>query len=128
MAKTAASTAKTPTAGRKTATLKARTRVALTPEVSPPPVTEPSPHVDVVGQFAHRLEVLEEKITNGLVTLASELQTLKSPTPLATPEGEASANTSLPLVADIIRRSLMEHLTPLTAALKRIEERVGFIG
>jgi hypothetical protein len=31
------------------------------------------------------------------------------------------------MVADLLRRSLAEHLTPITAALKRLEERIGFV-
>jgi len=104
----------------------AKPRVAKSPQ---PPVTaavEPAP--DPLARLAPRLDDLEEKITNSLSTLNSELQALKSAASAAHPDGQAPADTFLPIVADLIRRNLMEHLTPVTAALKRIEERIGFIG
>ena len=112
--------------GAKKAATAAKPRVAKSP---PPPVAaavEPAP--DPLARLAPRLDDLEEKITNSLSTLNSELQALKSAASAAHPDGQAPADTFLPTVADLIRRNLMEHLTPVTAALKRLEERIGFIG
>jgi hypothetical protein len=83
---------------------------------------------DPLARLLPRLDALEEKLTSSLSSLTIELQTLKSAAHTDHPDGEAPADTFLPIVADLIRRSLMEHLTPVTAALKRLEERIGFIG
>jgi hypothetical protein len=39
-----------------------------------------------------------------------------------------TSETFLAMVADLIRRNLMEQVNPMIASLKRLEERVGFIG
>lgn len=101
-----------------------RTRTAKSPEPLPA-VAAPAP-VDVLAPLSARLNAVEEKITSSLSALSADLQALKAAT--APPGGEAPPDTFLPVVADLIRRSLMEHLTPVTAALKRLEERIGFIG
>lgn len=103
-----------------------RTRTAKSPEPLPT-VAAPAP-VDVLAPFSARLNAVEEKITSSLSALSADLQALKVATASAPPSGEAPPDTFLPVVADLIRRSLMEHLTPVTAALKRLEERIGFIG
>ena len=41
--------------------------------------------------------------------------------------GEDPSEAFLPFVADLIRQSLTEHLSPLTTTLRRLEERVGFM-
>jgi hypothetical protein len=41
--------------------------------------------------------------------------------------GEEPSETFLPIVADLIRQNLTEHLSPLTTTLRRLEERVGFM-
>jgi hypothetical protein len=73
------------------------------------------------------MAALEDRIVSGFTALTEEVRALKV-TPVAT---EASAETgpesSLPLVADLLRKNLMEHLTPVLAALKRLEERIGFV-
>ena len=40
---------------------------------------------------------------------------------------EEPSETFLPVVADLIRRNLTEHLSPMTATLRRLEERIGFV-
>jgi hypothetical protein len=74
-----------------------------------------------------RLNAVEEKVTASFSSVATAVQGLQAPPSPAHPEGGEQAETFLPIVADLIRRSLTEHLTPITAALKRIEERVGFV-
>ena len=93
---------------------------------SPVLVTEPSP--DGLQLLTERFTALEEKITASLSSLAAELQTLKNAPPTVSTDGTSESETSLPIIGDLIRRHLMEHLNPLVASLKRIEERVGFIG
>jgi len=97
-------------------------------ELSPELVPEPS--TDGLQLLTERFTALEEKIIISLSSLAAELQTLKSTPSTLSPDGTSTpeSETFLPIVGDLIRRHLMEHLNPLVASLKRIEERVGFIG
>jgi len=74
-----------------------------------------------------RLTVLEEKLTAGFSGVTAAVQSLQAAPAPERPEGGDQTETFLPIVADLIRRSLTEHLTPITAALKRLEERVGFV-
>lgn len=94
---------------------------------SPLPQPEPPPAVDLLAAFSERLAAVEEKITNGLSALLTAVQTQPTPPVAARPEGGDPTETLLPMVADLLRRSLTEHLTPITAALKRLEERIGFV-
>ncbi len=129
MAKVASSTTtKRASTTRTTAVpLKPRSRATKETTDSPlPPATEPS--IDGLQLLTERLNALEEKITASLSSLTVEIQSLKSATPTVSPDGNLESDTVLPIVGDLIRRSLMEHLNPLIASLKRIEERVGFIG
>jgi hypothetical protein len=92
--------------------------------LEPPPLVPTDSDAEALAPLFQRLDALEEKITNSFSTLTAELLALKN----AAGSSDTSSETFLPLVADLIRRSLMEHLTPVIAALKRLEERVGFIG
>jgi hypothetical protein len=61
-------------------------------------------------------------------SLTATVQTRQNTEVTASPENTPPSETFLPVIADVIRRSLLEQLTPIVASLKRIEERVGFIG
>lgn len=126
MAKAASSTTKGTAAGKKTATSKPRTRAAQSADVSPAPTTSDT---EALAPILQRLEALEEKIAAGFAGLAEELRSFKT-TPIDPVEGaesEAAPDPALSLMADLLRRHLMEHLTPVTAGLKRLEERIGFV-
>jgi hypothetical protein len=87
------------------------------------------PLVENLQLLTERVNALEEKITASVETLASMVQTLKNQeAATVSAENEPSDETVLPVIADVIRQSIMEQLNPLVASLKRIEERVGFIG
>src|SRR5262245_49515166 len=82
---------------------------------------------ELLAPLLERLSAVEEKITAGFSSVATTVQGLQTaPAPARLEEGEQT-ETFLPIVADLIRRSLTEHLTPITAALKRLEERIGFV-
>src|SRR5262249_17865096 len=74
-----------------------------------------------------RLDGLEEKITNGFATLTQELHTLHIASNPAAAGTDTTAETVLPLMTDALRHNLMEHLNPVLAAVKRLEERIGFV-
>ena len=129
MAKVASSTTtKRASTTRTTAVpLKPRSRTTKEATDSPlPPSTELN--IDGLQLLTERLNAFEEKVTTSLSSLTVEIQSLKSATPTVSSDGNLESDTVLPIVGDLIKRSLMEHLNPLIASLKRIEERVGFIG
>src|SRR5262245_31320636 len=102
---------------------KPRTR-ALKSSAPAPPVVPPA---ELLAPLMERLTVLEEKLTAGFSGVTAAVQGLQAAPAPERPEGGDQTETFLPIVADLIRRSLSEHLTPITAALKRLEERVGFV-
>jgi hypothetical protein len=114
---------KDPAARSLTASDKPRSRSvkSSTAQVEAPPTAE------LITTLTERLNAVEEKITTGFSSLAAAVQTLQATPALQRPEGNDQTETILPIVADLIRRNLIEHLTPVTAALKRLEERVGVV-
>jgi hypothetical protein len=111
-------TAKSSTAAGKPRTRSTKSAAAAPAAVSP---------AELLVPLLERLNAVEEKITAGFSLVATTIQGLQTaPAPARPEEGEQS-ETFLPLVADLIRRSLTEQLTPITAALKRLEERIGFV-
>ena len=121
-------TKRTPTKSTVTAA-KSRARApkeATLKEEASPVTVEPRP--DLVAVLTDRLGALEEKIATSLATVLAEIQALKTAPTLPSADGHAPQETFLPVVADLIRRNLMEQVTPVIASLKRLEERVGFIG
>ena len=125
MAKAASSTGKETAQSKKTATSKSRARTAQ--NVQPAATAPDVPGTDALAALVQRLDALEEKITASLSGLMEELQALKTTSAAQGAEGESVPDSSLPLVADLLRRNLTEHLAPVTAALKRLEERIGFV-
>ena len=129
---TKTSPASSPTTPKRTATKstaptsKTRARAAKEEGPLPEPALPPTP--DLLAVVTERLNALEEKIAGGLSSLTVEIQALKAAPGLPSSDGTATSETFLPVVADLIRRNLMEQVTPVIASLKRLEERVGFIG
>jgi hypothetical protein len=109
---------------KKTTTSKPRTRAALSAEGTPAPTVS---EADALASILQRLTALEEKISAGFSGLTEEVRALKMIPPTEGAASEAGPDSSLPLMADLLRRHLMEHLTPVTAGLKRLEERIGFV-
>ncbi|MGH7962165.1 MAG: hypothetical protein ACRERD_10135 [Candidatus Binatia bacterium] len=118
-----------PTPQRASAAKKASSTVASNSRArkSPPsPSAAPTePSADPLLLLTQRLDALEEKMAADLSTLIAEVRTLTA-SPQRSGES-APSDTFLPTVADLIRRSLTEHVMPVMAALKRLEERIGFI-
>jgi len=82
---------------------------------------------ELLTTLTERLSAVEEKVTTGFSSLVTAVQALQATPVPPRPDGDEQTETLLPLVADLIRRSLTEQLTPVTAALKRLEERIGFV-
>jgi hypothetical protein len=127
MAKAASATAKRESVSKKAATsIPSRSRTVKRAQSSLEPSVEMGP--DPFELLQQRFTALEAQLTHSLANLTGELQALKSTLgPSVSPEGSSSTETLLPVIADLIRRHLMEHLAPVSAALKRLEERIGFV-
>jgi hypothetical protein len=109
-------------------TTASKPRARTTPSVDSVAPPSPAPEGEILTTILSRLEVVEEKIVGSVAALVEELRTFKEAlTPPAAPDTELPPESTLPLVADLLRKNLMEHLTPVTAAIKRLEERVGFV-
>ncbi len=126
--------------GKKTATVKkpSASRAAIEqnhePEIAElePPLVEatpsaPSSDPDPLLLVYERLNALEEKIASGFAALTSEIHALTTVPPASTPAGDATADAALPVLTDMFRRHLMEQMSPVTAGMKRLEERIGFV-
>ena len=107
----------------------------------------------LIAPLAAQLTALDEKITQSVSQLQADIQALsdglhtiqqtqqlaqqpaqqvESGQSQGQPEGtpvssSEPSETFLPVVADLLRRNLSEHLSPLTTTLRRLEERIGFV-
>ena len=127
---TKTSTASSPTTPKRTVTKSttsaSKIRARAVKEISfPEPAVPPTP--DLLAVVTERLNALEERIAGELSSLTVEVHALKPDPGLPSSDGTVNSETFLPVVADLIRRNLMEQVNPMIASLKRLEERVGFI-
>ena len=76
----------------------------------------------------HRLETLEGTLSQGLTALVAEVKELRSATPVDPPQAGLTEETLGALLQEPLRKHIEEQLEPVTTTLRRIEERVGFIG
>ncbi len=143
MPKAASATTKGTSSSKKTTPSKARSHhtaqnrdaVLVSPVTSiesgvpsvEPPASSAAPESHALTSILQRLDGLEEKITNGFAALAQEIHTLHVSSSPAAVGTEVSVETVLPLMTDALRHNLMEHLNPVLAAVKRLEERIGFV-
>ncbi|MGE0826927.1 MAG: hypothetical protein AB7G75_08185 [Candidatus Binatia bacterium] len=130
MAKAASSTTTKRATTTKSATTpaKPRARTQKVPVLSPPVSAAENGNAVDLSAVTDRLVALEERLTHSFASVAAEIQAVKSTPPQTGAEDQAPPETVLPIIADLIRRSLTEQLAPIVASLKRLEERVGFIG
>src|SRR5262249_61183823 len=75
----------------------------------------------------HGLIRKEKKPKNGSPPLQKDPHTPHTPPTPAAAGTDTTAETVLPLMTDALRHNLMEHLNPVLAAVKRLEERIGFV-
>jgi hypothetical protein len=87
----------------------------------------PPPDPDPLLLISERLISIEEKIASGFAALAAEIRALATASPVSTSTGDATADAALPVLTDMLRRHLMEQMSPVTAGMKRLEERIGFV-
>lgn len=147
-AKTATSAKNGASAAKTTAAAKPRSRT--TKQAS---ATRAAPALEQpLAQLTARVDALEETVATSVSTLHTQLQAMQAEwqsmkdllqtvqhaqheaqerqaSQAATngADPEEPSETFLPVVADLIRRNLTEHLSPMTATLRRLEERIGFV-
>ena len=114
------------TAAKKTVGAK---KTASRPRKSPvrkPAVTnDPSVH-EAILTLQQRLETLEEKLSQGLTAFVAEVEKLRSVTD--PPRSGLTEEALGSLFQETLQKNIEEHMEPVTTTLRRIEERVGFIG
>ena len=122
----AASQSTSKTAAKKTVGAK---KTASRPRKSPvrkPAVTnDPSVH-EAILTLQQRLETLEEKLSQGLTAFVAEVEKLRSVTD--PPRSGLTEEALGSLFQETLQKNIEEHMEPVTTTLRRIEERVGFIG
>jgi hypothetical protein len=150
--KSTSKTATTASSAKTAAAVKPRSRTTKRSAA-----TKPSPAAALaleqpLAQLMTRVDVLEENIATSVSTLHTQLQAMQAEwqsmkdllqamqhAQHETQERQANqaahnggspeepSETFLPVVADLIRRNLTEHLSPMTTTLRRLEERIGFV-
>ena len=75
-----------------------------------------------------RLETLEGKLSQGLTALVAEVKDLRSVAPVDPPQSGLAEEALSALMQETLQKHIEEQLEPVTTTLRRIEERVGFIG
>lgn len=86
--------------------------------------------LQVIKDTLHAVQHAQQTQSAQLIQLMESAQdTRQAPQPAEHGQttSEQPSETFLPIVADLIRQNLTEHLSPLTTALRRLEERVGFV-
>ena len=120
---TSKTAAKKKTAGAKKTASRARKSPAKKTAVT----EEPAVHAAILT-LQQRLETLEEKLSQGLTALVTEVKELRSAPPGDPPQTGLTEETVGALLQETLRKHIEEQIEPVTTTLRRIEERVGFIG
>ncbi len=125
---TAASKPISKTTAKKTAGAnKTASRARKSPAKKTAVPEEPSVHAAILT-LQQRLATLEEKLSQGLSALVTEVKALRSAAPVGPPQSGLTEETAGALLQEVLRKHIEEQVEPVTATLRRIEERVGFIG
>ncbi len=114
------------TAAKKTVGAK---KTASRPRKSPvrkPAVTNDLSVHEAILTLQQRLETLEEKLSQGLTAFVAEVEKLRSATD--PPRSGLTEEALGSLFQETLQKNIEEHMEPVTTTLRRIEERVGFIG
>lgn len=122
----AASQSTSKTAAKKTVGAK---KTASRPRKSPvrkPAVTNDLSVHEAILTLQQRLETLEEKLSQGLTAFVAEVEKLRSATD--PPRSGLTEEALGSLFQETLQKNIEEHMEPVTTTLRRIEERVGFIG
>ncbi len=125
---TAASQPTSKTAAKKTAgAKKTASRTRKSPTKKTAATAEPAVHAAILA-LQQRLETLEERLSQGLTALVAEVKELRSAPPVDPPQSGLTEESIGALLQETLRKHIEEQIEPVTTTLRRIEERVGFIG
>jgi hypothetical protein len=125
---TAASQPTSKTAAKKTAgAKKTASRTRKSPTKKTAATAEPAVHAAILT-LQQRLETLEERLSQGLTALVAEVKELRSAPPVDPPQSGLTEESIGALLQETLRKHIEEQIEPVTTTLRRIEERVGFIG
>ena len=127
---TSGSTVKKTAAAKKTSSRTRKSPVKRTRATNEPPVqaTNEPPVQEEIVALQQRLETLEEKFSQGLSALVAEMGALRTALTAKSSTAEMTPETLGILFAKLIQKNIGEQLGAVTGTLRRIEERVGFIG
>ena len=124
----AASQPTSKTAAKKTAGAKKTTGRTRKSPVKKTAVTDEPAVQAAILTLQQRLETLEERLSQGLTALVAEVKELRSVAPMDPPQSGLTEEALGALLQETLRKHIEEQLEPVTTTLRRVEERVGFIG
>ena len=116
------STVKKTAAVKKTSSRTRKSPVKRARATTKPPVQEE------IAALQQRLEALEEKFSQGLSTLVAGMGALRTAMTATSPKAEITQETLRSLFTELMQKNIGKELGSVTGTLRRIEERVGFIG
>lgn len=115
--------AKKRTAAKKAPAAKRKAPARTTPVAAADAATQ-----EAILQLQTRVETLEEKLCGQLAALAAavdELRAARSDTQVA---AAPNAEVGEAQLQEALQQHVAQHIEPLSALLRRVDERVGFIG
>ena len=127
MAKAASQSTSKTAAKKTTSATKKTSRTRKSPAKKTAVADEPAVHAAILT-LQQRLETLEGKLSQGLTALVAEIKELRSAAPVDPPQLGLSEEALGVLLQETLRKHIEEQIEPVTTTLRRIEERVGFIG
>lgn len=127
MAKAASQSTSKTAAKKTTSATKKTSRTRKSPAKKTAVADEPAVHAAILT-LQQRLETLEGNLSQGLTALVAEIKELRSAAPVDPPQLGLSEEALGALLQETLRKHIEEQIEPVTTTLRRIEERVGFIG
>ncbi len=127
MAKVASQSTSKTTAKKTAGAKKTTSRTRKSPAKKTAVTAEPAVHAALLT-LQQQVETLEENLSQGLTALVSEVKELRSALPVAPPQTAVTEEALGALLQEALHKQVEEQIEPVTTTLRRIEERVGFIG
>lgn len=127
MAKAASKPTSGTTAKKTASAKKTISRARKSPVKKTAVAAEPAVQAAILT-LQQRLETLEGTLSQGLTALMAEVKELRSAAPVDPPQSGLTEETIGTLLQEGLQKYIEEQIEPVTTTLRRIEERVGFIG
>lgn len=119
---TKASAAKKRPAAKKAPAAKRKTPAKATAETGDVATQE------AILQLQARVETLEEKLCGQLAVLVAAVEELRTARPDTQVAAAPNAEAGEARLQEALQQHVEQHIEPLSALLRRVDERVGFIG